>query len=300
MNLIGNLFSGQYKAELLGNLFLRSDDAQLFNEFAGVTADKATWQKFTPGTVTYASACSAPTAANDTYTNIAATLVEYYKLENICKEDLRVTVQSLGFQDGDWSNEMQVALVNEKVAQHGENIYIERWVGNTSTGSRINGVYTLLDAATTNIDVVGATITSANVITELNKVVAAIPQRVRRNKGIKIVITPAIADALYQYWGSTAMTQLGTLTVFPEGEVFAKYMGIELVVIEALYSKPNTMIACVLDGSKNSAIGYAYDKQDGIAMFKQSAIGSKQYEFEFSFRAGLALLDPANIVFYKG
>ena len=303
MNLLNNTFGGVTDSKLVKSFFLKQNDLnRFFNTFpSDVTTDAVNWIKFKPGTSTNQSPCSSAIADNDTFENVQVLLKPFYQNKYFCKPELRPTALSLGFRANDeWSADVINALTESKVAEIGEKLYIERWVGNTSTGSTINGIYTQLDASTTNIDVVGTAITSANVIAELNKVVDAIPVRVREQEGLKIIISPAVKNALYQYWASTPMNQLGVLTVTPQADVFAQYMGIDLVVVAALLTKPNTMIAGVFTNDIYGSLGAAFNSENGFTVFKEDPADFTKYIFQFMIRYAVALIKPEEIVFYKG
>ena len=302
MNLVNNVFAGEYNQRFLKSFYLKQNDGTLFNQFPVFSTGGANWQKFTASAFANQGSCPTLAASTEsTYSVVNAPVKKFGIYKSFCKDDLAPTVLAAGFNaNTDWSVDVQAAVLESLLGRVGEQLYIERWVGNTSTGSTINGIYTLLDASTTNIDVAGTAITTANVFTELNKVVAAIPAAVKQTGKAKIIITPLIADAIFAASFATPMGQTGVFVINGyKSDVFATYMGVDLVIVSALVSKPNTMIAGIFDNSEQSALGWAYNTQEGLARFKESADNSSIYLFEFKMNFAVALLDAANTVFYK-
>ena len=96
------------------------------------------------------------------------------------------------------------------------------------------------------------------------------------------------------------MNQLGVLTVTPQADVFAQYMGIDLVVVSALLTKPNTRVAGVFTNDTYGSLGAAFNSENGFTVFKEDANDFTRYIFQFMIRYAVALIKPEEIVFYKG
>jgi len=94
-----------------------------------------------------------------------------------------------------------IAHVAAKVAQRTENSI---WAGDTSTNGQFNGLTKLLslDAALPAAqEVSGATVTAANVITELGKIVDAIPSTLYGSEDLHIYVSQNIARAYVRALG---------------------------------------------------------------------------------------------------
>jgi len=96
------------------------------------------------------------------------------------------------------------------------------WSGSAGEGS-FDGFETLLAADATVVDVVGTTVTTANVIAELQKIVDAIPSGVYGKEDLTIYVSQNIAKA---YIGAQAA--LGYRELFHVGQTEMNFQGISL------------------------------------------------------------------------
>lgn len=116
----------------------------------------------------------------------------------LCKKDFRSDWEAVQMGMSVYDNlppkfsDFLIAHAAEKVAQKIEqNI----WAGVNATAGQFDGFTTLFAADGTVNDVVGTAITTANVITELNKVVDAIPNTLYGKEDLTIYVSPKIAKA---------------------------------------------------------------------------------------------------------
>ena len=99
-----------------------------------------------------------------------------------------------------------LAHVASKTAQKTEqNI----WRGVTANAGEFNGLVTLATADATVVDVVGTTVTAANVIDELGKIVDAIPSAVYGKEDLSLYVSQNIARAYVRALGGFAAAGLG-------------------------------------------------------------------------------------------
>ena len=102
-----------------------------------------------------------------------------------------------------------IAHVAAKVAQRTENSI---WGGSTATNGQFDGIETLV-AADADLpaaqEVAGATVTSANVITELGKIVDAIPSALYGSEDLYIYVSQNIARAYVRALGGFGAAGLG-------------------------------------------------------------------------------------------
>ena len=99
-----------------------------------------------------------------------------------------------------------IGHIAAKVAQKTEeNI----WQGATANAGEFNGFTALFAADATVIDVVGTTVTAANVIEELGKVVDAIPTSVYGKEDLYIYVSQSIARAYVRALGGFGANGLG-------------------------------------------------------------------------------------------
>ena len=101
-------------------------------------------------------------------------------------------------------------LVAEKTEQ---NI----WKGATANAGEFNGLVTLATADASVIDVVGTTVTAANVIAELGKVVDAIPSALYGKEDLYLYVSQNVARAYVRALGGFGASGLGANGVNAEG-----------------------------------------------------------------------------------
>ena len=99
-----------------------------------------------------------------------------------------------------------IGHVSAKVAEKIEN---NIWKGATANAGEFNGLVTLATADSDVIDVVGTTITAANVITELGKVVDAIPAALYNKEDMYIYVSQNVARAYVRALGGFGASGLG-------------------------------------------------------------------------------------------
>lgn len=96
-----------------------------------------------------------------------------------------------------------IAQVASKVAESVEN---SLWQGTTATAGEFDGITTILEASTTN-DVTAATVTSANVIAEMGKIVDAIPAAVYGKDDLYLYVSQNMGRAYVRALGGFAALQ---------------------------------------------------------------------------------------------
>jgi hypothetical protein len=136
-----------------------------------------------------------------------------------------------------------IGHIAAKVAQKTEeNI----WQGATANAGEFNGFEALLAADATVVDVTGTTVSAANVITELGKVVDAISTAVYGKEDLYIYVASNVARAYIRALGGFGASGLGANGVNNEGTTWFNggdlaFDGVKLFVCSGL--SDNTMIA---------------------------------------------------------
>ena len=133
----------------------------------------------------------------------------------LCKKDFVSDWEALSMGYSAHSNmpsqfsDFLIAHVAAKVAQRTEQSI---WAGDTSTNGQFNGFSTLLstDAALpTANEVAGTTVTAANVIDELGKIVDAIPSALYGAEDLNVYVSQNIARAYVRALGGFGASGLG-------------------------------------------------------------------------------------------
>ena len=91
------------------------------------------------------------------------------------------------------------------------------WKGATANAGEFNGLVTLATADASVIDVVGTSVTAANVIAELGKVVDAIPSALYGKEDLYIYVSQNVARAYVRALGGFGASGLGANGVNAEG-----------------------------------------------------------------------------------
>jgi hypothetical protein len=147
--------------------------------------------------------------------------VEEYQVNlQLCKKDFRSDWESLqmGFSTFDTLppsfSDFLLSHVVDKVAQKTEqNI----WRGVTANVGEFDGLVTLATADAAVIDVVGVAITAANVITEMGKVVDAIPAALYGSEDLYLYVSQNVARAYVRALGGFSAQGLGANGTNAEG-----------------------------------------------------------------------------------
>ena len=136
-----------------------------------------------------------------------------------------------------------IGHIAAKVAQKTEeNI----WQGVTANAGEFDGFETLLAADASVIDVVGTTVTAANVITEMGKVVDAIPTAVYGKEDLYIYASSNVARAYIRALGGFGASGLGAAGLNNEGTTWYNggdlaFDGVKIFVCSGM--SDNTMVA---------------------------------------------------------
>ena len=107
-----------------------------------------------------------------------------------------------------------IAHVAAKVAQATE---ISIWRGANATAGQFDGLVTLMTADSDVIDVVGTSVTAANVIAEMGKVVDAIPSELYGKEDLYLYVSQNVARAYVRALGGFGASGLGANGVNAQG-----------------------------------------------------------------------------------
>jgi len=150
----------------------------------------------------------------------------------LCKKDFRSDWEAVQMGYSAYDNlppkfaDFLIGHVAAKVAEQTEqNI----WQGTDATAGEFDGLSTLLAADGTVVDVTGTTVTSANVIAELGKIVDAIPSAVYGKEDLKVYVSSNIAKAYV-----SAQAALGYRDLYHVGKTEMNFQGIPLFVANGL------------------------------------------------------------------
>ena len=191
-----------------------------------------------------------------------------------------------------------IGHIAAKVAQKTEeNI----WQGVTANAGEFDGFETLLAADGTVIDVTGTSVTAANVITEMGKVVDAIPTAVYGKEDLYIYASSNVARAYIRALGGFGASGLGANGVNNEGTTWFNggdlaFDGVKLFVCSGL--SDNTMVAAQ-KGNLFFGTGLLADHNEVKLIDMADLDGSQNVRVVMRFTAAVQYGIGADIVLYS-
>jgi len=190
-----------------------------------------------------------------------------------------------------------IGHIAAKVAQKTEeNI----WQGVTANAGEFDGFETLLAADGTVIDVTGTSVTAANVITEMGKVVDAIPTAVYGKEDLYIYVASNVARAYIRALGGFGASGLGANGVNNEGTTWFNggdlaFDGVKLFVCSGL--SDNTMVAAQ-KSNLFFGTGLLADHNEVKLIDMADLDGSQNVRVVMRFTAAVQYGIGADIVYY--
>lgn len=220
-------------------------------------------------------------------------------MAQICRFDLEssfVSLQMAQGANGDFAVASFMSYYwDEMSKQIQEEIAILRWVGDTAgaTGTFLdlaNGHEKKLLADVAVIDITASTITSANVIAEMQSVLEALPGKVKQNKAeLRFHVASNVASAY-----ELAAAQGNTLSYV------TKTLGLEFLNIKVIPQVGMTDNTMVLTRKDN--LIYAFDAMEDAKALKavnlEESVAEPLLRTRANVRAGFHHANPAEIVLY--
>lgn len=190
-----------------------------------------------------------------------------------------------------------IGHIAAKVAQKTEeNI----WQGAAATAGEFDGFTALLAADADVIDVVGTTVTAANVITELGKVVDAIPTSVYGKEDLYIYVSQNIARAYVRALGGFGASGLGANGVNNAGTTWYNggdlaFDGVKLFVCSGM---PDNDMVAAQKSNLFFGTGLLSDHNEVKLIDMADLDGSQNVRVVMRFTAGVQHGIGADIVYY--
>jgi len=190
-----------------------------------------------------------------------------------------------------------IGHIAAKVAQKTEeNI----WQGAAATAGEFDGFTALLAADATVIDVVGTTVTAANVIEELGKVVDAIPTSVYGKEDLYIYVSQSIARAYVRALGGFGANGLGANGVNNAGTTWFNggdlaFDGVKLFVCSGM---PDNDMVAAQKSNLFFGTGLLADHNEVKLIDMADLDGSQNVRVVMRFTAGVQHGIGADIVYY--
>lgn len=220
----------------------------------------------------------------------------------LCKKDFRSDWEAIEMGMSVYDDlppkfsDFLIAHVLEQVATANES---NIWSGTDATNGEYDGFTALMTADGDVIDVVGTTVTSANVVTELGKVVDAIPAALYGKEGLRIYVAQNIYRAYIRSLGGFGASGLGAAGVNDQGNNQSLsgvvFDGVQLFIANGLAD--NYMIAAEKDNLWFGT-GLLNDTQAVKVIDQEDIDGSQNVNIVVRFTAAVQYGIGAECVLY--
>ena len=260
------------------------------------------------------STCTVTPTNTQSMGEVRLDLVQLTIREEVCKDSLinsnYAMEQARGVYNDEVVQEVLTALLQDGLEGMNAEAARLRWVGSVTGGDAMDGVIATAQAVGVPT-VVATTITAANVIAEIQKVLDALPASVRfSNPNLRLVISPSVLSA-YQAavaqqvglatWGVGATTDTNA-----ENLSFAGYFGgsrVPMYVVVQLESLGDVMLAGSMSDSTAGNLVLGTDALldfGGIILHDRQTVNplDTKIEFGMSVRQAVAILEPTDMVLY--
>ena len=220
----------------------------------------------------------------------------------LCKKDFRSDWEaiSMGYSAFDSLPPMfadyLIGHVAAKVAEKMEN---NIWKGATATAGEFDGLVTLATADSSVIDVVGTTVTAANVQAELGKVVDAIPAALYGKEDLSIYVSQNVYRAYVRALGGFGASGLGANGYDGKGnnQTFGDvyFDGVKIFVANGL---ANNYMMAAQKSNLYFGTGLLNDNQEVRIIDTSETLGDQNVRVVMRFTAGVNYGFGSEIVLY--
>ena len=173
---------------------------------------KSVIQRLATDAIVKNATCAFDATSTVTLTERVITPEEFQVNLELCKKDFASTWQSIEMGMSSFETlpksfaDYLIAHVASKVA---ESMEVSIWRGANATAGQFDGFVPLATADAAVIDVVGTTVTAANVIAEMGKVIDAIPATLYGKEDLYIYVSQNVARAYVRALGGFGASGLG-------------------------------------------------------------------------------------------
>ena len=193
-------------------------------------------------------------------------------------------------------------IIAEYVAKVAEANETSIWRGVASNEGEYNGFTTIVAADAdlpANQEITGTTVTAANVVTELAKVVNALPDRLYGKEDVRLYVPVNVFRAYSQSLGGFDANGKGAAGVGNNGtnQSFESLQFLHVKLFMTYGLAPNTMIATRISNLKFGT-GLLSDHSEVRLIDTSETLGDKNVRFVMRFTAGVQYTFAKDIVTY--
>lgn len=301
---ITTTYAGEFASKYIAAALLSADtlDKGLVEIMPNVHY-KQVIQKIGTDDIVKDATCDFTPTSTLTLTERVLTVEEFQVNLQLCRKDFLSTWQGaqMGYSvydnlPADFSDFL-IAHVAGKVAQK---IETNIWQGVNATAGEFDGFQALLAADADVVDVVGTSVTAANVITELGKVVDAIPSALYGKEDLTLYVPQNVAKAYVRALGGFGAAGLGAAGVEGKGTMWygdqpLYFDGIRVAMVNGLAS--NKMVAAQ-SSNLFFGSGLASDRNEVKVLDMADLDGSDNIRVVMRFTAGVQHGIGSDIVYY--
>jgi len=191
-----------------------------------------------------------------------------------------------------------IGHVAAKVAQRTENSI---WEGDTANNGQFDGIVKLLKADSDVSDITGTTVTAANVITEMGKVIDAVPSTLYTSEDLFLYVSQNVARAYVRALGGFGANGLGAAGTNAQGTQWSNngalsFDGVKIFVANGLGN--NTMVAAE-KSNLFFGCGLLSDQNEVKVLDMADLDGSDNVRVVMRFSAGVQYGIGSDIVLYE-
>ena len=221
----------------------------------------------------------------------------------LCKKDFRSDWEAVQMGYSVYDNlppsftDFLLAHVAEKVAQR---IETNIWAGANATAGQFDGFTTLFAADGDVVDVVGTSVTAANVIEEMGKVVDAIPSALYGKEDLTIYVSQKVAKAYVRALGGFGASGLGAAGVDQKGTMWygdqpLYFDGIRVAMVNGM---PADDMVAAQSSNLYFGTGLLSDSNEVKVLDMGDLDGSQNVRVIMRFTAGIQYGFGSEVVYY--
>ena len=297
-------YAGEFASKYISAALLSADtlDKGLISVLPNVNY-KTTLQKVNLDAIVKDATCDFDPTSTLTLADRVLTTEPFQVNVQLCKKDFYASWigGQMGYSAYDglpaYFSEYLIAYVAGKTA---EKLEQNIWQGAAATSGEFNGFQALLAADGDVVDVVGTSVTAANVITEIGKVVDAIPSALYGKEDLTIFVPQNVAKAYVRALGGFGTSGLGANGVdnkgtmwYGQGDLY--FDGIRVAMVNGLAS--NKMVAAQ-SSNLYFGTGLLDDRNEVKVLDMANLDGSDNVRVVMRFFAGVQHGIGADVVYY--
>jgi len=302
---ITTTYAGEFAGKYISAALLSADTI----EGGGITVKpnvkyKEVMKKLATDAIVKDATCDFADTSTVTLTERILQPEEFQVNLELCKKDFRSDWEAvqMGYSAYDQLPpafaDFMIGHVAAKVA---EKMETNIWQGVNATAGEFDGFETLWAADADVVDVTGTTVTAANVITELGKVVDAIPSTLYGKEDMYIYVSQNVARAYVRALGGFAANGLGAAGINNQGTTWFNggdlaFDGVKLFVASGL--SDDTM-AAAQKSNLFFGTGLLSDAQEVKLLDMADLDGSQNVRVIMRFTAGIQYGLGSEIVLYS-